>query len=45
MFPYVEKGQKKIFIGNTLTKSTIITVGSQPNFNDLFNVLHIIKRV
>lgn len=47
VFSYVENSYNRIFIANTLlfiTKITI-TVDLQPNVNDLFNLLHIVKRV
>lgn len=47
VFSYVENGYNRIFKANILlfiTKITI-TVDLQPNVNDLFNLLHIVKRV
>lgn len=45
-FSYVEKGQN-IYSKYTIihNKSTIKTVDPKPNLNDLFNVLHIVKRL
>lgn len=47
VFSYVENSYNRIFIANTLLFITkiIITVDLQPNVNDLFNLLHIVKRV